>query len=126
MRAIVLALAMLAGLKVWYQDTVYRTAATEALVSAYRTRATEACQKQPQRDELGRSLAAFQVDWRSPTSIEVVIGNKQVDVSLWETDHPLWAARYKHPYLMLASGDRHSRLSCAYDVLAGSATLVRG
>jgi hypothetical protein len=126
MRALVLALALLAGVKVWYQDTLYRTAATDAVVAAYRARATEACQKQPQRDALGRSLAAFQVDWRSPASIELVVGNRQLDVGLWETDNPLWAARYKHPYLILASGDTHSRLACSYDVLSGSAFLVRG
>ena len=36
MRALVLVLAILAGLKVWYQDNVYRDAAEAAVASAYR------------------------------------------------------------------------------------------
>lgn len=43
MRALILALALLAAGKIWFQDTLYRTATEDALVAAYRAPAAEAC-----------------------------------------------------------------------------------
>lgn len=125
MRLVVLALALLAGAKVWYQDSLFRSGAEEALVAAYRTQAIEACRKEPQRDARGETLAAFTVDWAHPSSIHMSSGSRTVPVHLWELDHPKWNARFRNPNLVLASGDRHSGLVCAFDVLTGQASLVR-
>lgn len=123
MRAMVLALAVLAGLKVWTQDTFYRSATEDALISAYRGQAIAACQKEPQKDAKGRSLAPSIVTWAAPATVSLVIGNRNVPVHIWEIDHELWDARYKRAYLLLTSGERHARLVCAYDIAGKSAEI---
>lgn len=125
MRILVLLLAALAGAKVWFQDSVFRSGAEEALLAAYQTRAVEACRREPQRNARGETLAAFMVDWTHPASIQMTAGDRSVPVHLWEVDNPLWDVRFKNPHLVLASGDTHSRLACAFDVLTGEARLVR-
>lgn len=116
MRLVVIALALLAGLKVWTQDRLVRDVMGEAIVQAYRARAEQTCQKQAGPLAQKRAPGPFKAD------VEVVIGNPNVDVALWDIDSPLWNVRYRHPHLVLSSeGD--ARLNCAYDVVAGLASL---
>jgi hypothetical protein len=116
----VLALALLAGLKVWAQDSVYRSATEQAIISAYRDRAIVACQRQPLKDARGHTpLTAV---WANPSSIKLVIGNSALSVSIWEIDHQLWDARYKNLYLLLSAGEQAS-LVCTYDIGLGTAGL---
>jgi hypothetical protein len=119
MRLLVLALALLAGLKLWAQDTVYRSATEEALVAAYRDRAVTACQKEPARD--ARTSA---VNWSNASAIKLVIGDSNLSVYVWEVDHELWNARYRNPYLVLTPSDRAS-LVCTYDIGLGTAHVSR-
>ena len=58
MRAFVLLLALLAGLKIWASEQLFRSAAEEALVAAYRDRAVAACQKEAGVKEPGRDVKA--------------------------------------------------------------------
>jgi hypothetical protein len=118
----VLALALLAGIKVWVQDTVFRAAAEEALIAAYRDRAVAACQRGPQGDPQGRSLAPPSLDWSHPSQVRLVIGNSGIGVHIWEIDHELWDARYKKPYLVLSSG---RGVDCAFDIGQGTALVSR-
>ena len=46
MRIVVIGLVLLAGLKVWTQDRMYRSVTGEVLIEAYRERAIEVCRKQ--------------------------------------------------------------------------------
>ena len=46
LRALVIALALLAGAKIWAQDRLYRDGAQDALLRAYRERAIAACQSE--------------------------------------------------------------------------------
>ena len=118
-----LALAVLAGLKIWTQDTFYRSATEDAIIDAYRDRAIAACQKEPRRTK--RAIAcAFDRDWASPTSVHLVIGNSNISVHVWEIDHEQWDARFKHAYIVLAAGERHARLICAYDIARRSAEIT--
>jgi hypothetical protein len=121
----VLALALLAGLKIWVQDTLYRSATEDAVIAAYRERAIAACQREPQKDAQGHSLAPSIVTWATPASVKLVIGNSSVGVHIWEIDHQLWNARYKHAYLMLSPGDRRAGFACAYNIALGAAQLNR-
>jgi hypothetical protein len=120
----VLTLALLAGLKIWAQDTLYKSATEEALVAAYRDRAVETCQKQRPKDPHGQPLATAS-GWSNPSSVKLVIGNDNVSVYIWQVDNALWSERYKRPYLVLAAADRRSSIACAFDITAGSAQLVR-
>jgi hypothetical protein len=119
MRALVLALALLACLKVWAQDSVYRAATEDAIISAYRDRAIASCQK----DSRGLAPSAA-TSWTNPADIKLVIGNANVPVYIWELDHELWNARYKNPYLVLSAGPG-ARLVCTYDIGSGLAEVPR-
>lgn len=121
MRALVLALALLAGLKIWIQDSVYRTAAEEAILLAYRARAAEACAAlaDPGTGTGNRRVA----DWSAGADPRVAVGNPAVPVRIWDVDNEQWNARFRQPYLVLSAPD--SARACTYDILAGAAAIAR-
>lgn len=116
MRKLVLVLAILAAMKVWYQDSVYRDAAEAAVSSAYRVSATAACQRLRQ---------AANIDWTALDSLHLVAGNHDIPVQFWQIDHALWNARFKNPYLILKAGDASGQATCTYDIASGQAALSR-
>lgn len=122
MKAGVAALALLAAGKIVTQDYLYRTGTREVLISTYRDRAISACQKDPRNQGLVANVGI----WSRPGDIKVVIGKGDLDVWFWQVDNSLWNARYRNPYLHLASGDRMSNASCEYDIVHGIATVTRG
>jgi hypothetical protein len=124
MRLLVLALALLAGLKLWAHDSVFRAATEEALVAAYRERAVAACQKEPERTSRAETRYPGAPNWREPAEIKLVIGDSSIKVYVWEVDHELWNARYRNPYLVLTPSDGAS-LICTYDVGHGTAHVTR-
>lgn len=124
MRLVVMALALLAGLKIWTTDRMYRSAAEEALVAAYRDRATVACQKDAARDLRGAAAAAIPALWAQPAAVRLMFGKPRLDVAIWDVDNPLWAQRYKRPFLVLTSNDKGTASVCTYDVMAGLAELA--
>jgi hypothetical protein len=119
MRAIVVTLALLATLKIWVQDSLYRSATEEALVSAYRTRAADACTR---ISAAGRA-SPDGVDWTKEGQPRVTVGNPAIAVHIWQFDHELWNARYRQPYLVLSRSG--SSASCRYDILADRAEISR-
>lgn len=118
MRAVVLVLVGLAGLKVWTQDHIYRSATEEALVHAYRDRAIEACAKGRREPRAGVGSA-----WSHPSAIRLVIGKRDLDVAIWDVENALWAVRYKYPILVLDAGAQSPGLTCEYDVTLGTAAV---
>jgi hypothetical protein len=122
MRLLVLGLVLLAGLKVWTQDRTYRTVMSEALIEAYRDRAIEVCRRQSPRRATLVSTAAAAGPWGSGSEAQIVIGNPDLEVAIWDTENPLWAQRYRHPHLLL-TGTGEARAHCAYDLSDGVATL---
>ncbi len=113
MRALILALALLAALKIWTQDTFYRSATEEALINAYRARAASAC----------AGLASgpgLTPNWTAEPRF--VVGNPALKVHIWQFDHEQWNARFRQPFLIFPGG---SGISCTYDILAGTAEIVR-
>lgn len=134
MRALVLLLAGMAGLKVWAQDHIYRSAAEDALVHAYRERAIDACQKDrpPSADRRkdGKSTHPATNVFANPASVRVVIGKRDVDVAIWDVDNPLWGVRYKYPLLVLhpaasGIGSASTGLICEFDVTLGTASVQK-
>lgn len=120
MRLFVLALATLAGAKVWTQDTLFRAGAEEAIVAAYRERAATACQKQMRTLD---GQPARGLSWARAQNVHMTTGSRSVKVHFWQVDHALWSARYRNPYLVLeAEAPRGAR--CEYDVLYDTATIV--
>lgn len=124
MRAVVIILAVLVGAKIWAQDKLYREAAGEALLSAYKLHAEAACVARPQTDARGMPVAVGSVNWKQSDTAHVMLGNPRLSVPVWQLEHPLWNARYKNPIVRLTVGDRYSRLACDYDVMSGKAELL--
>jgi hypothetical protein len=119
MRAVVLALAVLAAAKIWSQERLYREGAEDALINAYRERAMAACQSQ----QPAVTPASTSPLWTRPASVALVIGRKSADVNLWEYDNALWPARFKHPHVVLTAKGGAPRPVCEYDVIEGRAYL---
>lgn len=120
MRALVIVLAVLAGLKVWTSVQFYREGTEDALILAYRDRAITACQS----EEPVSAARAYAPLWTRPSSVVVAIGRRSADVSIWDIDHPLWQARYKHPQVVLRT-DAPGHV-CEYDIIEGRAYLTQG
>jgi hypothetical protein len=121
MRAVVFLLALLVAAKLGYQEYLFRSGTSDAIIGAYREHAVQACQKDTRSAGLGVGPQA----WSNPTSIKVMIGKSALDVYPWQTDHALWNARYRHPYLFLTIGKRSSPVYCEYDIVNAAATVGR-
>jgi hypothetical protein len=122
MKAAVLVLGLLAAAKVGTQEYLYRSGTRDVLIAAYRERAILACQKDPRN----QGLVANAIVWSKPAEIRVAIGRNDLDVWFWQVDHTLWSARYRNPYLYLATADRSSNVQCEYDIVHGIASVFRG
>jgi hypothetical protein len=120
MRMIVLGFAIVAGMKVYTQDRLYRAAMGEALVQAYRERAQQVCIKELARSS--RSIPPAGTWAAGSATAEVVIGNPNASVAIWDFDNPLWEVRFHHPHLIL-SGPGSPGVTCAYDLKVGFASL---
>lgn len=125
MRVLILALALLAALKIWVQDSFYRAATEEALVSAYRARAAESCRSagSPSAAPAASATAPVATDWSTGPAPRIAIGNPAVDVRVWEFDSERWNARFRQPYLVLSAAG--AGVSCTYDILADTAEITR-
>lgn len=121
MKAVVFFLAFLALAKVGYHEYLFRVAAQDAMISAYRERAAQACQK----DLRGLQMGVSPLSWSNPSSIRLVIGKSGLDVYFWQVDNERWAARYRNPYLFLSAGQRAGTVHCEYDIVNASASVFR-
>jgi hypothetical protein len=141
LRAFVFVLAVLAGVKVWTQERLYREGARDALLLAYRDRAIAACQMSapdaPPNAYMSRApdpiarLSAAPTStaslplWTRPSSVSLAIGRASAPVSIWEVNSELWPARFKHPHVVLTANDRAPHAVCEYDVIEGRAYLTQ-
>jgi hypothetical protein len=116
MRILVLVLAVLAALKVAYQEYVYRSVTAEVIITAYRERALEACRRQA----WGKAVNAEA--WANPLSVTLSVGRSTVDSNAWQLDHAQWNARFKNPYLLITAGDGASEITCEFDITGNTAT----
>lgn len=121
MRVIVLALALLAALKIWVQDGAYRAATEDAIVAAYRAPAAEACAEASRLSAAPAGQGA--VGWAASPTSRLAIGDPALTVRLWQVDHEDWNARFRQLYLVFGGGD--AGLSCSYDLIAGKAKVFR-
>jgi hypothetical protein len=121
MRSLVLIVALLAGLKVWTQDHLYRSATSAALITAYRDRAAESCFKSVTKTALADLKAN---PWQRPKLSRIVIGDPDAEVAFWDWQNPLWSVRFRHPHLEL-SADTPTMPTCRYDISAGVAASLR-
>ena len=121
MRIVVIFLALLASAKLGYQEYLFRTAARDAIVGAYKEHAVQACQKDSKSQSLGVNSQA----WANPRSVKLVIGKSSLDVYPWQIDHALWNARFRNPYLFLTARQGPASVRCEYDIVNAAAAISR-
>src|SRR5262245_61841024 len=121
MRLVVIFLALLAAAKLGYHEYLFRTGTRDAIIGAYKEHAVQACQRDARSNGLGLGPQA----WASPRSVKLVIGKSSLDVHPWQTDHALWNARYRNPYLLLTVSQGSSAARCEYDITSAAATVSR-
>lgn len=125
MKALIVVLALLAGVKVWTQHTLFRAASEQALLNAYGAEAIATCQKiTTQGADLLPNLRQS-VDWTKAQSAKVVMGDKSLDVALWQVDHKNWDRRFKTPYIHLKIGETVKPQVCVFNVMTGTASVSR-
>lgn len=121
MRFLVVLLAVLAAAKVAGYEMLYRHAADDVIVSAYRARAVDACR----RTEASRSFGLSEKAWTEAATPELSIGRPGIPVYMWQTTHEDWPRKYKNPYLHLSVGKKGGGVRCTYDIVAGAAEVVQ-
>ena len=121
MKAVVFILVLLAALKVGHQEYLYRAATRDVIVATYKDRAVLACQSDGRSAALGAASQA----WASARSVQLAIGKSGLDVHVWQVDNPLWAARYRNPFLILTPGSGASQVYCEYDIVNAAASVHR-
>ncbi|KAB2851347.1 MAG: hypothetical protein F9K44_01875 [Hyphomicrobiaceae bacterium] len=121
MRALVVTAALLALLKVGYQEYLFRVSARDVIVATYQERAVSHCQKQAR----SQGIAGILSNWSKPSSVSLVIGKGGIDVQFWEINNAMWNARYRNPYLHIVADEKSSAIYCEYDILNGSAVVQR-
>lgn len=119
LRALVVALALVAGVKIWTQERLYRDGSEEALIRAYRERAMAACQSAQLLTDANAPL------WTRPASVDLVIGRSNVDVHIWQVASERWPLRFKHPHVVLTLGGADGTPTCEYDVIEGRAYVTQ-
>lgn len=122
MKTVVIMLALLAAAKLGHHEYLFRVATRDALISAYKAHAVEACQ----RDATSQTLGLGGQAWANARSIQLVIGKSSLSVYPWQVDHALWNARYRNPYLFLTASQRSmGSIGCEYDIVNAAALVSR-
>lgn len=117
MKTLAFLLAIIAVGKFGYQEYLYRAAAEEAIVAAYRSHAIESCDRAAKAAQTPHELSR-------PSRIALKIGRRYHDVMIWQVDHARWHDRYRAAYLELSFG-RTTRIACEYDLRTSVAALRR-
>jgi hypothetical protein len=119
MRAIVVALAVLACAKLGSHAYFYRAATYDIIVKTFKNRALVACADSGAR---GQFRIPARV-WSQPESVALEIGKRALDVPLWQINHQHWHARYKDPYIVVTANRQSASIVCEYDVTRSIATV---
>lgn len=117
----VLILAAVAAGKLGYQEYVFRSTAENVVVSTYGHAALKACTRQSKRIRAKVPNA----EWQNKARIKLVVGNANLDVSIWQFNHRLWHARFRDPYLRLTTANTVRHATCDYDIKRRVATIAR-
>jgi hypothetical protein len=121
-KIIVVLIAIVATLKVATREYLFRSGASEVIVAAYRERAADACQRDPRSATYGISDRGWA---RAADAARLTIGKPAVAVQVWQTEHALWDARFRNPYLYIDTAARGQKLVCEYDIVNGAASIQR-
>jgi len=126
MRALIFVLFVLALGKVGLQAYIQREATETTIINAYSDRALAACGIDQQAAGTGRmrpsarrqryeSLPATTAP-EPNARFELVIGQSDVNVRLWQTSHAQWSTRYSAPFVRVIIESATGPVICDYDI----------
>ena len=117
MKLLVLILALVASVKLGYQEYLYRASTGAAIVAAYQHVALQACRRAAGSKDMGAALV-------KPKSVAFRVGNSGLDVFIWQIDSAKWQAKYTTPYVLITPRGRGD-MYCAYDVRSRAASFQK-
>ena len=126
MRVILLILFALAIGKVATQSYIRQDSAKTTIINAYREHALAACRQHLSRasGSVGatqdRGSQAYRPDHNTSVSVDLIIGNSNLDVRLWQTSHSHWSARYRDPFIVVKTNSASGLSVCQYDINHGT------
>lgn len=123
MRTLLVVLAIAAAAKIYAEDQIYRRSVSEALIAAHRSGAIAACVNSSVRQSGATSRAGPHL-WGKPSAVTIAIGDDDIDVAIWDIDHPNWRARFRNPVLVLDAADRYAAQQCRYDIATAMVRVV--
>jgi hypothetical protein len=118
LRSLILFVVLLAGAKFGYQEYVYRSALTDALINTYRQDAVERCQQEAKL----RNLAIGYAAWSQPESLSLVVGRSVREAAA--TDLTAVSAP-SSTYLVLIARKAPAEIRCEFDIVRLSASVYQ-
>ena len=125
MRRLVAFVICLIGIKLGYQEYVYRVATRDVIIGMVRERAVQQCQRQAKASVVTASGTIAATAWARPESISLKIGRSGIDVQMWQVGSPQWNARYRDPFLLIVPEGAVASVACEYDIINGAASVQR-
>ena len=107
MRSLIVFIALLAACKFGYQEYIYRSALSEALINTYRQDAVVSCQK----EAAVRNLAIAYGAWSKPESFNLIVGAANHDANT--------------PYLVIVARKDPAQIRCEFDIIRMSAAVYQ-
>jgi hypothetical protein len=111
--------ALIAAGKLGFQEYVYRSAITEALINTYRQDAVERCQ----RESATRNLSIGYDAWSQPESIKLTVGHATLLAGALDGGND--EARAANPLIVLVARKTSAHLLCEFDVVRQSASVYQ-
>ena len=114
MRSLILFVVLLAGAKFGYQEYVYRSALTDALINTYRQDAVERCQQEAK----SRNLAIGYTAWSQPESLSLMVGQSTRDAASGDFGFSTSSSTY----LVLVARKAPAEIRCEFDIVRHATT----
>jgi len=109
LKTIIVAAALLIFGKIGMEEYLRQDAMHHVVVNAYREHALAAC-----RHKAGAAIEP--AAWQEPSGVRLAIGKADLNISLWQTNHQLWNARYRNAYIYVTVNGPHAQVHCEYDI----------
>jgi hypothetical protein len=103
MRVLATSLFVLALAKVGLVHHLHQAASRDVIVAAFGNQARAAC---------AQAEPLFNAEPAERAPIEMIVGDRERAVNLWQVDHADWASRFRQVFLVL----KHTQGSCRYDI----------
>jgi hypothetical protein len=118
-RSVVLFIVLLTAAKFGYQEWVFRSAITDALLNTYRQDAVQRCQVEARQ----RNLALGYDAWNDPDSVRVTVGQPGREMGAFDitSDSP----RSPGAMVVIVARKEPAEVRCDFDIVRMTATVTQ-